>query len=62
MSAKEKMNEIICRGCGKPENECTCNVPTTGFETRIKELLAINGELQEKIKKLEAINEKLIRE
>ncbi len=53
---------ITCRGCGKPESECTCNVPTTGFETRIKELLAINGELQEKIKKLEAINEKLIRE
>ena len=40
------MNEITCRGCGKPENECTCNVPTN--DTQIIEL-------QEGIKELEAL-------
>ena len=37
------MNEITCRGCGKPESECTCNVPTNDIQiielqARIKEL------------------------
>ena len=45
---------ITCRGCGKPENECTCNLLTTDkvkLQERIKELeeelnstrLQING-------------------
>ena len=37
------MKEITCRGCGKPESECTCNVPTIDtqiikLQARIKEL------------------------
>jgi hypothetical protein len=40
------MNEITCRGCGKPENECTCNVPT-------KDIQII--ELQARIKELETL-------
>ena len=40
------MNEITCRGCGKPESECTCNVPTNDtqiikLQARIKELEAL---------------------
>ena len=35
------MNEITCRGCGKPESECICNLLTTDkvkLQERIKEL------------------------
>ena len=42
------MNEITCRGCGKPESECTCNIPTIDKDTQIIEL-------QERIKELEAL-------
>ena len=38
------MKEITCRGCGKPESECTCNVLTTDkvkLLERIKELEAL---------------------
>ena len=42
------MNEITCRGCGKPESECTCNLLTTD---KVK--------LQERIKELEEQNEYL---
>ena len=38
------MNEITCRGCGKPESECTCNLLTTDkvkLQARIKELEAL---------------------
>ena len=38
------MNEIICRGCGKPESECTCNVPTN--DTEIEKLRARIAELE----------------
>jgi len=40
------MNEITCRGCGKPESECTCNVPTNDTEIE---------KLQERIKELEEL-------
>ena len=40
------MNEITCRGCGKPENECTCNVPTIDKDTQIIELQARIKELE----------------
>ena len=46
------MNEIICRGCGKPESECTCNLLTTDkvkLRARIAELEALlptNGEIR----------------
>jgi DTW domain-containing protein YfiP len=46
------MNEITCRGCGKPESECTCNLLTTDkvkLQARIKELEALmptNGEIR----------------
>ena len=43
---------ITCRGCGKPENECTCNVPTIDKDTQIIEL-------QERITELEEQNEYL---
>ena len=42
------MNKITCRGCGKPENECTCNVPTIDKDIQIIEL-------QARIKELEAL-------
>ena len=35
------MNEITCRGCGKPENKCTCNLLTKDkvkLQVRIAEL------------------------
>ncbi len=38
------MNEITCRGCGKPESECTCNVPTN--DTQIIKLQARIAELE----------------
>ena len=38
------MNEITCRGCGKPESECTCNVPTK--DTKIEKLQARIKELE----------------
>jgi len=40
------MNEITCRGCGKPENECTCNVPTIDKDIQIIELQARIRELE----------------
>ena len=40
------MNKITCRGCGRYESECTCNVPTK--DTQIIEL-------QERITELEAL-------
>ena len=44
------MNKITCRGCGRYESECTCNVPTK--DTQIIEL-------QERITELEEQNEYL---
>ena len=41
------MNEITCRGCGKPENECTCNIPTIDKDTQIIELQERITELEE---------------
>ena len=59
------MNEITCRGCGKPESECTCNLLTTDkvkLQARIKELetLVLTKEEAETLfiyaKKLESLN------
>ena len=59
------MNEITCRGCGKPESECTCNLLTTDkvkLQERIKELeaLILTKEEAETLfiyaKKLESLN------
>ena len=44
------MNEITCRGCGKPESECTCNLLTTDkvkLQARIAELEEQNEYLKE---------------
>ena len=38
------MNEITCRGCGRYESECTCNLLTTDkvkLQARIAELEAL---------------------
>ena len=37
---------ITCRGCGKPESECTCNVPTIDKDTEIEKLQARIKELE----------------
>ena len=59
------MNEITCRGCGKPESECTCNLLTTDkvkLQERIKELEALIPTKEEAetlfiyAKKLESLN------
>lgn len=41
------MNEITCRGCGKFECKCTCNVPTIDKDAQIIELQARIKELEE---------------
>lgn len=40
------MNKLTCRGCGKPESECTCNVPTIDKDTEIEKLRARIAELE----------------
>ena len=59
------MNEITCRGCGRYESECTCNVLTKdnpNLKAQISDLSVINeshrklnGELQARITELEAL-------
>ena len=57
------MNEITCRGCGRYESECTCNVLTTGNTTEadasLIKIIELVDELEQqdiRIKDLELIN------
>ena len=45
-NGEQIMNEITCRGCGRYESECTCNVPTIDKDTEIEKLRARIAELE----------------